>query len=418
LPSAAPIRSSRPPRVIVLTTYFRPVIGGVESTAERLARFLVRSNFDTRVVTKRIGRELADREVMDGVRVERIGSRGERGGSGKWRFVPAATRWLVAHRGDHDVVCCIDYRGIGCAALAARSVTHHPVVFQAQTGGVLSAGNVDAALERFGIGSTGWAGRVVKAAVSAVYARADAFACISREIERETVAAGIDTDRIHFLPNPIDMTQFRPAEPAARAQLRQAMGIGPDRVVCIFVGRLSMEKGLMELLEAWRLLPRIGPRESPNAPLLLVAGPDMPGHPWDLGAAARIFVERHELGESVRFMGPLRDPAPALQVSDVAAVPSHFEALGLSGIEALATGVPVVASAVGGLPDFVVDGVNGALCPPKQPEALAERLGRLLDDGELRARLAANARSSVLGHYDEQIVFANFAALLSRLAGH
>src|SRR4026209_2683760 len=92
LPSAAFTRPSRPPRVIVLTTYFRPVIGGVESTAERLARFLVRSNFDTRVVTKRIGRELADREVMDGVPVERIGSHGERGGSGKWRLGPAATR--------------------------------------------------------------------------------------------------------------------------------------------------------------------------------------------------------------------------------------------------------------------------------------------------------------------------------------
>ena len=88
---------------------------------------------------------------MDGVRVERIGRHGERGGAGKWRLVPAATRWLVAHRGDHDVVCCIDYRGIGCAALAARRVTHRPVVFQAQTGGVLSAGNADATLERFGI---------------------------------------------------------------------------------------------------------------------------------------------------------------------------------------------------------------------------------------------------------------------------
>ena len=258
LPSAAPTRPSRPPRVVVLTTYFRPVIGGVESTAERLARFLVRSDFDTRVVTKRIGRDLPDREVMDGVRVERIGSHGERGGSGKWRLVPAATRWLVAHRADHDVVCCIDYRGIGCAALAARSVTHRPVVFQAQTGGVLSAGNVDATLERFGIGPTAWAGRVVKSAVTAVYARADAFACISREIERETVAAGIDQERIHFLPNPIDMTQFRPAEPAERAERRQAMGIGPDRVVCVFVGRLSLEKGLMDLLEAWRLLPQTG----------------------------------------------------------------------------------------------------------------------------------------------------------------
>jgi glycosyltransferase involved in cell wall biosynthesis len=142
----------------------------------------------------------------------------------------------------------------------------------------------------------------------------------------------------------------------------------------------------------------------------------MAGHSWDVGAAARSLVERHGLGSSVRFMGPLRDPAPALQVSDLAAVPSHFEALGLSGIEALATGLPVVASAVGGLLDFVVDGVNGMLCPPKHPEALADRLGRLIADRELRTRLAAQARASVLTHYDEQIVFASFAALLGGLA--
>jgi glycosyltransferase involved in cell wall biosynthesis len=377
---------------------------------------LVSRDFDTRVVTKRIGRDLPDHEVMDGVPVERIGGYGERDGTGKWRLVPAATRWLVTHRSDHDVVCCIDYRGIGCAALAARRISHRPVVFQAQTGGVLSAENADAALARFGIRPTGWPGRMAKAAVSAIYARADAFACISREIERETLAAGIDRQRIHFLPNPIDMTQFRPGDPAERAGRRQTMDIGPGRVVCAFVGRLSLEKGLMDLLEAWRLLAATGGRDSLNGPLLLVAGPDMPGHAWDVGAAARTFVDRHALGSSVRFVGPLRDPAPLLQIADLAVVPSHFEALGLSAIEALATGVPVIAAAVGGLLDFVVDGVNGALSPAKNPEALAERLGRLIGDGALRARVAANARSSVLGDYDEQIVFANFAALLTRLA--
>jgi glycosyltransferase involved in cell wall biosynthesis len=296
-------------------------------------------------------------------------------------------------------------------------VTHRPVVFQAQTGGVLSAGNVDATLERFGIGPTAWAGRVVKSAVTTVYGRADAFACISREIERETGAAGIEPGRIHFLPNPIDMTQFRPLGAAERLQRRQAMDIASDRVVCAFVGRLSLEKGLMDLLEAWRLLPATAAREPSGVlPLLLIAGPDMTGHSWDVGAAARRFVAGHGLADSVRFLGPLRDPAPVLQASDLAVVPSHFEALGLSGIEALATGVPVVASAVGGLLDFVVDEGNGLLCPAQQPVALAERLGRLIAERPLRARLAANARSSVLDQYDEQIVFTNFAALLTGLA--
>jgi hypothetical protein len=83
-------------RVVVLTTFYRPVIGGVESTAERLARFLVRSGVETRVLTKRVTPDLPDREVIDGVQVERIGPAGERDPIGKWRMIPAAVWWLVA----------------------------------------------------------------------------------------------------------------------------------------------------------------------------------------------------------------------------------------------------------------------------------------------------------------------------------
>src|SRR5207344_3082261 len=129
----------RPLRVVILTTYFKPIIGGVESAAERLARFLVRSGADAIVVTKRITRDLADTEQSDGVRVVRIGPLGDRDAAGKWRLIVPAIRWLVAHRRDYDVVCCVEYRGIGIAALLARRLTRKPVVFQAQTTGVLSA---------------------------------------------------------------------------------------------------------------------------------------------------------------------------------------------------------------------------------------------------------------------------------------
>jgi glycosyltransferase involved in cell wall biosynthesis len=96
--------------------------------------------------------------------------------------------------------------------------------------------------------------------------------------------------------------------------------------------------------------------------------------------------------------------------------PSHFEALGLSAIEALACGVPLVASAVGGLLDFVVDGENGRLAPPQNPAALAASIAPLLVDAGERARLAARARASVLQEYDELAVFGRMRALFERLA--
>ena len=157
------------PRVVVLTTYFRPIVGGVESNAERLARFLHASGFGVRVVTKRVTHLLADAEDMDGVPVERIGPFGERSASGKWRMLPSTVRWLIRQAATYDVVCCVDYRGVGIAAIAARTITGRRVVLQAQTPG-------------------GLVPSLLKWPVIAVYRRADAVACISHGLEREARA--------------------------------------------------------------------------------------------------------------------------------------------------------------------------------------------------------------------------------------
>jgi glycosyltransferase involved in cell wall biosynthesis len=379
------------PRVVVLTTYFTPIIGGVESNAERLARYLHANDFGVRVVTKRIGAALADRETMDGVPIERIGPHGERSASGKWRLLPSLYRWLVRNKADYDVACCVDYRGVGVAAVAARVTTGRPVVLQAQTPGNLLETSLGAR------------------AVIAVYRKADAFACISHVLEREAIAAGVPAERVHFIPNPVDITRFRPAPEGERQALRSGLAIPAGTVVCLFVGRLSREKGVMDLMNAWNEV-------RPTNAVLLVAGPDMTNHPWNEGPAARAFVDRHDLNASVRFLGPIGDVAPLLQAADVVIQPSHFEALGLSAVEALATGIPVIASAVGGLLDFIADGRNGTLCPPHNPTALAAAIRTLLTDDAFRLRLSARARASVIDEYDEQKVFARFGNLLRRVA--
>ena len=167
-----------------------------------------------------------------------------------------------------------------------------------------------------------------------------------------------------YLPNAIDMTHFRPAEPGERDRLRRELGLPADRVICLFVGRLSREKGVMDLLEAWRLL-------QPSDALLVVAGPDMTGHAWDAGAPGRAFVAAHGLGERVRFVGPLTDVAPMIRASDLVVQPSHFEALGLSAIEALACGVPLVASASAACSISSSTAKTAGCRPPEDPAALA-----------------------------------------------
>lgn len=390
-------------RVVVLTPYYYPVIGGVESNAERFARFLAASGAPPIVLTKRLDSGLPDSDIRHGVPIRRVGPHGERSAAGKWKMLPAVFSWLVAHAREYDVVCAVDYRGVGIAAVLARALTGRPVLIQGQTTGVLSGT----------IGGTGGNGepaltRAIKWPLRRIYAKADAIACISRVLQEEALAFGIPAARVHLLPNAIDMRRFSPAAAADRAERRRELGLAPNDVACVYVGRLSREKGVIELVNAWNRL-------QPVRAALLLAGPDMPGSPWDAGPAARAFVAEHGLTHSVRFLGPTTDVAAVLQIADVAVQPSHFEALGLSAIEALACGVPVVASDVGGLPDFVRDGENGRLVPVQDVDALVSALHELIADRDLRTRLAASARASV-AEYDEQVVFARMRRLLDDLA--
>src|SRR5262249_23131970 len=143
----------------------------------------------------------------------------------------------------------------------------------------------------------------------------------------------------------------------------------------------------MDLVEGWRLANR------PDAVLALV-GPDMTGHPWDVGGPARAYVARHGLGDSVRFEGPTADTSLFYRAADVYAHPSHFEAFGSSAIEARASGLPVVSSGVGGLADFLADDENALLHQAKSPSSIAAALTRMLDDTALRTRLGAAARQT------------------------
>lgn len=390
-------------RVLVLTPYYYPVIGGVESNAERFARFVVASGAKAVVLTKRLARTLPDSEVRHDVPIRRIGPYGERSAAGKWKMLPAVFSWLLRHSSEYDVVCVVDYRGVGIAAVLARAVTRRPVLIQGQTTGVLSGtiGGAGGDTEPFGT-------RAVKWPLRRIYAQADAVACISQVLQREAIAFGIPAERVHLLPNAIDMNRFKPLSEADRTERRRVHGLAPDDVACVYVGRLSREKGVLELVEAWKQV-------QPARATLLLAGPDMPGSPWDAGPAARAFVEQHGLGQSVRFLGPTTDVAGVLRIADVAVQPSHFEALGLSAIEALACGVPVVASDVGGLPDFVRDSENGRLVPVQDVGALSRALNELITDRAVRASMAARARASV-ADYDEQVVFARMQRLLDELA--
>lgn len=395
--------------VVIVTTYYAPVLGGAEAAAQRLAEFLGRRGHKVTVLTRRTSYGLPTREVAGNLELVRLGPVAERSGRGKWVFLPWAFRALVRRRREAAVVCCIDYRAIGLAALAARALTKTPVVFQAQTDGVISAARIRQRLARAGVAPGGNLARMSTWIVRALYRRADAIACISHALEREAIECGVPRDRVHYLPNPVSARLFAAPDDSARRLVRARLGIPADAVLAVFVGRLSREKGIVELLQAWaRLRP---------AACLVVIGPPMKDHPWDVSEEARSLVERESLGDTVRFLGgqPSDTVAEWLHAADFSIQPSHFEAMGLAAAEAMAAGLPVIASDTGGYRDFVAHDETGWLVPPRDVAALAAAIDRFVSDTRLRSRLSVNARRTA-EQFDERTVLERFAQLIDRLA--
>ena len=189
---------------------------------------------------------------------------------------------------------------------------------------------------------------------------------------------------VHVISPGVDLERFAPgpADPAVRSQLTAV----PEAPLVGIVGRVDPRKGVGVLVDAMSRL------EGPAADArLAVVGDVGIGTEADT-AALRASAERL-LGDRIRFVGRRRDVPDVLRAVDVLVSASYAEPFGRALLEAHATGVPVIGTRSGGVPEFVEDGATGLLVPPLDPAALAAALDRLLSDGALRQRLAAAGRA-------------------------
>lgn len=237
---------------------------------------------------------------------------------------------------------------------------------------------------------------------------ADRVLAPSRELMERSIDAGYPRERVRYIPNGVDVRVFTPGEPDPQLMARYGLSAG-DRVVVV-PRRLDPKNGVDVLLRA---LPELL-RAVPRLKVLLVGDGDERDR---LGQIAR------ELGVLTRvvFAGkqPRSEMVRHLRLGHVAALPSRAEAVSLAGLEAMAVGLPVVGSRVGGIPEFVRDGENGLLVPVEDAAALAQALARVLLAEPERERMGVRARESVEANFSwrataEQTLEVYAAAVASR----
>jgi glycosyltransferase involved in cell wall biosynthesis len=219
-----------------------------------------------------------------------------------------------------------------------------------------------------------------------LYNRAvDVVIAISEGVRAALLRAGVRPDRIRVVPSGVDARRLV-APPDARAALRAAWGVGDAEVLVLVPGALERRKGHAVLLAA---AARLAPAAPPLRYVFCGAGREAEA----LAEAAAV------LGPAVTFAGFRSDIGACLAAADVVALPSLQEGLGVAALEAMAAGLAVVGSRVGGLAEAVVSGETGILVPPGDAAALAAALLRLAGDAGLRARFGAAGRARVLARY-------------------
>jgi glycosyltransferase involved in cell wall biosynthesis len=373
--------------VLIVSGIWPPDVGGPASHAPELAEYLLEREHSVEVVVT------ADAEPKRRRYQVRWVSRAQPAGVRHARVVKA-----VRERAVHaDVVYATSMLGRASlgSALARRPLVVKLVADEAYER-ARRLGLFDGDLDEFQRFRGGTRVRLLRQARDRALARVEAVVCPSTYLASLAVGWGVAEERVTVLPNPAPALPQLPNREAARAQLDVA---GPTLA---FAGRITRQKSLDVALAA---LARV------DGVVLLVAGegPDLP-------EVQREATDRG-LDGRVRFLGPLeREGVLTLfRAADASILTSSWENFPHTVVEALAVGTPVIATAVGGIPELVRDGENGLLVPAGDEDALAGAIGRLVAERGLRERLAEAAAPSV-EHLRTDRVYARLEAILRKAA--
>jgi len=394
-------------RIAFVSEHASPLatLGGVDAGGQNLhvgelAVTLARAGHDVRVYTRRDAPELPEVvEYRDGVLVEHVPAGPAMvipkddllpymGQFGHW----LAQRW---RQGDWSPdVGHAHFWMSGLAALTAVAGTNLPLVVTYHALGTVKRryqGERDTS-PRQRIALERQLGRV-----------ADRVIAQSTDEVFELVQLGVPRTAISVVPSGVDLTMFTPHGPAAPRS---------ERPRILSVGRLVARKGFAELISVLRLVP--------DAELVIIGGP--PAAQLDADPEARRLrriAARVQVADRVRLVGGVaRDQLPLwYRSADVVACTPWYEPFGITPLEAMACGVPVVATAVGGLTDTIIDGVTGILVPPGDPRALAAALRRILSDELLRLSYSSGGNDRVRARYSWERAGADLLRIYRSLCG-
>ncbi|MGO9232283.1 MAG: glycosyltransferase family 4 protein [Bryobacteraceae bacterium] len=380
-----------PISLLLISDSYPPVMGGSEVEAQRTSAELMRRGHRVLVLTSGGAPMPPVREWVDPVGVPvRILTRNARG---RWKDIQFAVRvaWSLWRERRHYQIVYFLMQGLHLAAgLPVARALGKPIVMKVGGSSVIPrmrrsrAGRVELGWLRR------WAARLL---------------ILNDGMAQEAMAEGFAREQLLWMPNPVDTEQFQPGQPDQIARLRASLGIPPEALVAIYVGRLSHEKGLMELLRGFALVAL----EEPRAMLVLVGDGPMRNEletnaaSLGLGPSQVFFSGRVEMSKVPQW----------LQAGDVFTLMSPNEGFSCALAEAMSAGLASVVSRIPANVQLIDDGIHGLLPPVGDDSALASALLSLFRDPALRVRMGQAARQRVVDNYSPGHVAERYEALFA-----
>ncbi|GAB6164826.1 glycosyltransferase [Thermostilla marina] len=385
-----------PLRLVLITRRFWPLVGGAERVTANLAAGFRDAGCRVQIVTARWEPHWPQQVRCRDVPVLRL-PQPQRRVWGTLRYMRALRAWLKRHRGEYDLVYVSMLKHDAYAALGAVG-KHVPVVLRAEGGGETG----DCAWHRRGVGGT---------LIAARCRRAPLVIAPSDPIAEELLASGFSPSKVCVIPNGVSIPQ--PVTPEVRIAARLAIGranprlqIDPLDRLAVYTGRLHPAKGLATLVEAWRILDRRG-----RAPRLWLVGEG------PMERELETAIDAAGLRERIVLAGTFDHVEDVLAAADLFVLPSREEGMSLSLLEAMASGLPVIAGDIPGNHALVAHERTGLLVPVDRPDDWAEAVYRVSADYVLARQLGEQARTKAREYSLKSVVDRHLAKFHELLAG-
>jgi glycosyltransferase involved in cell wall biosynthesis len=379
-------------KIIMVTERYSPIWGGAENQLRQLIPHLLEQNHIVRVVTRRWDSGFLKYDRVDDVPVIRLGIPGQ-SQLATLVFVCHLLVFLIWNSSKSDIFHSHGAVKMGVICRIASLLNGRKNIVKIATAGKIVS------LQR------SFTGR----ALLYFFKKSDAVICMTKEIENELAHIGFPEERTVKIPNAVDCSRFfRQFSEHERRRFREKQHLPGNACLITFVGRLVHRKGLDTLIRAWRGIV-VG--RTDIYLLVIGSGKDQPD---SIEADIKKQISDDQIN-NVLLLGETDNPEYYLANGDIFVFPSRQEGFPNALMEAMAAGLPVVASRIGGNVELVEDGLTGLLFERDSPDDLCKCIEKLYETKELMLLLGGNARKLMEKNYSFSTIARRYSSLYTAL---